>query len=105
VDSFEATLKLNDPALHGNQSLTTIESHAPLTTSKNALQPDEYHGIFLRSPRILSVDKPEVQVLATLKDGEAVAVRQNNLMATCFHPELTTDTRWHCYFLKMCMKI
>ena len=108
MDSFEATLKLADPALHSNQSLTTIGSHAPLTTSQCAAKPDEYHGIFLRSPRILSVDKPEVKVLATLEsEGKAapVAVRQNNLMATCFHPELTTDTRWHCYFLKMCMKM
>ncbi|GAA0185242.1 lyase [Lithospermum erythrorhizon] len=30
-----------------------------------------------------------------------VAVRQGNLLATAFHPELTADTRWHSYFLKM----
>ncbi|GAU13970.1 hypothetical protein TSUD_262970 [Trifolium subterraneum] len=30
-----------------------------------------------------------------------VAVRQGNILATAFHPELTADTRWHSYFLKM----
>ncbi|KAL0460208.1 UNVERIFIED_CONTAM: putative pyridoxal 5'-phosphate synthase subunit PDX2 [Sesamum latifolium] len=30
-----------------------------------------------------------------------VAVKQGNLLATAFHPELTADTRWHSYFLKM----
>ncbi|WVZ16394.1 hypothetical protein V8G54_009376 [Vigna mungo] len=30
-----------------------------------------------------------------------VAVRQGNILGTAFHPELTADTRWHSYFLKM----
>eukprot|EP00249_Psilotum_nudum_P006846 c20104_g1_i2 orf=82-681(+) len=30
-----------------------------------------------------------------------VAVRQGNLLATAFHPELTSDTRWHSFFLNM----
>ncbi|XP_021887013.1 LOW QUALITY PROTEIN: probable pyridoxal 5'-phosphate synthase subunit PDX2 [Carica papaya] len=30
-----------------------------------------------------------------------VAVKQGNLLGTAFHPELTADTRWHSYFLKM----
>ena len=35
---------------------------------------------------------------------EAVAVRQNNILATSFHPELTPDTRMHSYFLSFCSK-
>lgn len=31
----------------------------------------------------------------------AVAVRQDNLLATAFHPELTEDAWWHRYFLSM----
>nr|XP_009595282.1 probable pyridoxal 5'-phosphate synthase subunit PDX2 [Nicotiana tomentosiformis] len=34
-----------------------------------------------------------------------VAVKQGNLLATAFHPELTADTRWHSYFLKMLPEI
>lgn len=34
-----------------------------------------------------------------------VAVRQGNLLATAFHPELTADTRWHSYFLKMASNV
>ncbi|MED6167971.1 hypothetical protein PIB30_007640 [Stylosanthes scabra] len=30
-----------------------------------------------------------------------VAVRQGNILGTAFHPELTADTRWHSYFIKM----
>ncbi|GMP88999.1 hypothetical protein CsSME_00040756 [Camellia sinensis var. sinensis] len=30
-----------------------------------------------------------------------VGVKQGNLLGTAFHPELTADTRWHSYFLKM----
>ena len=81
-------------------------SHAPLTDSHCVVQPEEYYGIFIRAPKIISVDNPEVKVLAEL-DGEGksevVAVQQRNIIATSFHPELTDDARWHCYFLKMCM--
>lgn len=81
-------------------------SHAPLTNSHCVVHPEEYYGIFIRAPKIISVDSPEVKVLAEL-DGkgksEVVAVQQRNIIATSFHPELTDDTRWHCYFLKMCM--
>ncbi|KAG8387696.1 hypothetical protein BUALT_Bualt02G0048100 [Buddleja alternifolia] len=77
--------------------------------------PPSFRGVFIRAPGILEVG-PEVQVLAdvpapstvgSLEDNAGpekkviVAVRQGNLLATAFHPELTADTRWHSYFLKM----
>jgi glutamine amidotransferase PdxT len=31
----------------------------------------------------------------------SVAVRQNNILGTAFHPELTEDTFWHRYFRDM----
>jgi 5'-phosphate synthase pdxT subunit len=59
------------------------------------------HGIFIRAPGITKVTSSEVKVLGTLEPaGTVVAVQQNNLMATTFHPELTPDTRWHEYFLE-----
>ena len=56
--------------------------------------------IFIRAPKIVEVT-PQVEVLGKLSDGEIVAVRQNNLLATSFHPELTKDTRFHEFFAKI----
>ncbi len=58
--------------------------------------------VFIRAPYIESVGK-DVEVLARLDEEEApiVAARQRNLLVSAFHPELTEDTRFHAYFLKM----
>lgn len=48
---------------------------------------------FIRAPRITRVGQ-DVEVLATFKD-EPVMVRQNNITAATFHPELTDDSRVH----------
>lgn len=62
--------------------------------------PRPYHAIFIRAPIIESVHG-EARVLATLPDGRIVAAQQGHLLATSFHPELTTDTRFHEYFLSL----
>jgi 5'-phosphate synthase pdxT subunit len=59
-----------------------------------------FRGIFIRAPLVESVS-PAVEVLATLPEGGIVAVRQRNLLATAFHPELNDDPRFHQYFLEM----
>ncbi len=58
------------------------------------------HAVFIRAPLVESVGEG-VEVLGTLEDGTIVAVRQGNLLATSFHPELTGDSRFHLYFLQM----
>ncbi|MEY9963877.1 5'-phosphate synthase pdxT subunit [Streptacidiphilus sp. MAP12-16] len=58
------------------------------------------HGIFIRAPWVESVGEG-VEVLADLGDGRVVAVRQGNLLATSFHPELSGDSRVHAYFVDM----
>lgn len=63
---------------------------------------DPIPAVFIRAPVIISVGAG-VTVLAEVK-GQAVAVRQNNILATSFHPELTPDTRMHSYFLSFCSK-
>jgi len=67
-------------------------------------QPDQegcpFHAIFIRAPLIMAVGEG-VEVLARLDGGGIVAARQANLLVTAFHPELTTDTRFHRYFLTM----
>jgi 5'-phosphate synthase pdxT subunit len=62
-----------------------------------------FRAIFIRAPAIVETG-PGVAVLAqVVGHGEAVvvAVRQRNLLATAFHPELTDDSRWHQLFLEM----
>ncbi|MEU9146967.1 pyridoxal 5'-phosphate synthase glutaminase subunit PdxT [Streptomyces sp. NPDC048349] len=56
-------------------------------------------GVFIRAPWVESVGGG-AEVLATY-DGHTVAVRQGNVLATSFHPELTGDDRVHAYFVDM----
>jgi 5'-phosphate synthase pdxT subunit len=59
-----------------------------------------FPAVFIRAPWVEKVGEG-VEVLASLPDGTAVAVRQGNLVATAFHPELTDDLRLHDYFLSI----
>jgi len=52
------------------------------------------HGVFIRAPIVERVG-PNVDVLARLDDGRVVAVRERNIIATAFHPELAGETRFH----------
>jgi 5'-phosphate synthase pdxT subunit len=73
-----------------------------MTKSSNAMF-DRFPAMFIRAPAIVSVGE-EAQILASISyHGEdvIVAVRQNNLLATCFHPELTEDLRIHRFFLSL----
>ncbi|MFE0046877.1 pyridoxal 5'-phosphate synthase glutaminase subunit PdxT [Streptomyces albireticuli] len=56
-------------------------------------------GVFIRAPWVESLGA-RAQVLATY-DGHTVAVRQGNVLATSFHPELTGDHRVHGLFVDM----
>jgi pyridoxal 5''-phosphate synthase, glutaminase subunit Pdx2 len=56
---------------------------------------------FIRAPYIEEVNENSgVEILAKV-DGNIVAARQNKLLVTSFHPELTEDVRIHQYFLNM----
>jgi pyridoxal 5'-phosphate synthase pdxT subunit len=76
LDSFEADLEM--PSISGDRVPT----------------------IFIRAP-IVSRTGDGVEVLGTLEDGKIIAVRQNNIVATAFHPELTGDRRLHSWFLDL----
>lgn len=60
---------------------------------------EPFHAVFIRAPLIESAGAG-VEVLARLADGTMVAARQGNLLATSFHPELTSDDRFHRYFVE-----
>ncbi|KAB8288964.1 glutamine amidotransferase [Bifidobacterium ramosum] len=55
--------------------------------------------VFIRGPYVVSVG-PKADVKTTV-DGHPVALRQGNILATAFHPELTGDTRLHELFLSL----
>jgi len=52
------------------------------------------HGVFIRAPIVERVGEG-VDVLARLDNGRIVAVRERNIVATAFHPELAGDPRFH----------
>ncbi|HBX67962.1 MAG TPA: pyridoxal 5'-phosphate synthase glutaminase subunit PdxT [Chloroflexi bacterium] len=81
VDSFEVDLLI--PALD-----TVASSSRP------------YHAVFIRAPLIETV-QGEAKVLSQLEDGRIVAAQQGRWLATSFHPELTSDERFHRYFVEM----
>ena len=59
-----------------------------------------FHAVFIRAPVIKQL-RNGIQELASLPDGGVVAARQERMLATAFHPELTDDARFHEYFLSM----
>ncbi|HEX2419385.1 MAG TPA: pyridoxal 5'-phosphate synthase glutaminase subunit PdxT [Micromonosporaceae bacterium] len=62
------------------------------------------YAVFIRAPWVEKVGD-RVRVLSRIRGGQAdgriVAVRQGNVLATAFHPELTNDSRVHRYFVEM----
>ena len=76
VDSFEADIPV--PALGGGP----------------------FQAVFIRAPSIEEIG-PEVRPLALLNGRQVVAAQEGRVMVTAFHPELTTDTRFHAYFLSL----
>jgi 5'-phosphate synthase pdxT subunit len=74
VDSFEANLHIK------------------------GLGPKSFPGVFIRAPFVHSTGKAEV--IATY-EGAPVAVKQGNIIALCFHPELSDDLRLHREFVRM----
>jgi len=55
--------------------------------------------VFIRAPALTRIGG-DVRVLAEV-EGRPVAVRQKNMLATAFHPELTGDPSVHAYFADM----
>jgi len=80
VDSFEGTVDISD------------------------IDGGPFSAVFIRAPWVEEVG-PDVRVLGRVNAGPAagriVAVRQQHLLATAFHPELTGDLRVHRYFVEM----
>jgi pyridoxal 5'-phosphate synthase pdxT subunit len=93
ADGDEAALSLLDVTVRRNAFGRQLESfETELIVPVLGDQPVQ--GVFIRAP-VIERTGPDVDVLARLDDGRVVAVRQRNVIATAFHPELAGETRFH----------
>lgn len=65
-----------------------------------SLGDEPFHAVFIRAPVVDGVGEG-VEVLARLPDGKIVAARQEQMLATAFHPELGSDPRFHQLLLQI----
>jgi len=65
-----------------------------------ALGEKPFPGVFIRAPLIEKTNN-NVEILTKLSNGTVIATRQGRLLAAALHPELTTDLRFHQYFLNI----
>ncbi|MBZ9684820.1 pyridoxal 5'-phosphate synthase glutaminase subunit PdxT [Clostridium estertheticum] len=56
--------------------------------------------VFIRGP-LITEGFNDVKIICTV-DGKIVAVKQKNMLATSFHPEITDNLEVHKYFVNMC---
>ena len=100
VEGAQPLLGLMDVTVRRNAFGRQVHSfEAPVQLSLAGEQDLEpFPGVFIRAPWV-EESGPGVQVVATY-DGHVVGVRQGSLLGVAFHPELTSDTRIHRYFLE-----
>lgn len=95
-DSDQYRLGLMDTTIRRNafgRQVASFETYLEVP----ALGSDPVRAVFIRAPFVREV-APNVGILAEY-DGKIVFVRQGNMLASAFHPELTPDYRVHQYFL------
>lgn len=78
------------------RQIASFEQDMPIP----ALGEEPFHAIFIRAPYIVATG-PEVEILTRMNE-KILCVRQGNLLAAAFHPELTGDLRLHRYFIERC---
>jgi 5'-phosphate synthase pdxT subunit len=98
VELQQPTLDLIDIAVRRNAFGRQNDS-AEVEVAIPALGDRPFPAIFIRAPWIERTG-PNVQLLAE-REGHGVMVRENNVLGTSFHPELSADERVHRYFLDM----
>ncbi len=94
----QQTLDLLDITVRRNAFGRQIAS-AEVPLAIPALGSEPFPAVFIRAPWVERAGA-NVEVIAE-RDGHPVFVRENNVMATSFHPELTGDDRVHRYFLTL----
>ena len=94
----EATLAIMDINVKRNAFGRQIDSFET-DLDIPALGTSLFKAIFIRAPAITKVG-PKVEILARLPDGTIIAARQEKMLVTAFHPELSGDFRFHQYFIR-----
>jgi 5'-phosphate synthase pdxT subunit len=77
---------------------TQVDSFAAHVDTDVVAGLEDLRCVFIRAPR-LADPGPGVEVLARV-DGQPVLMREGNVLAATFHPELTPDSRVHALFLE-----
>lgn len=85
-----------DVTIRRNAYGRQLDSH--IVHDQTALGGDPLEMVFIRAPKFEALG-PKVEVLAR-EGNDPVLVRQGNVLAATFHPELSQDSRVHDYFLK-----
>ena len=93
----QPTLELIDAAITRNAFGRQVDSMEVDLTVKGFDTP--FHATFIRAPVAKDLGK-DVEILSELSEG-AVFVKQGNILASSFHPELGNDLRIHKYFLNI----
>jgi len=91
-------LNLMDISVRRNAFGRQVDSFEAEIDIANIGQP-AFHGIFIRAPFIEKTG-PKVDIIARLDNGTIVAAKQDKILVSSFHPELTQDLRLHKYFLE-----
>jgi 5'-phosphate synthase pdxT subunit len=96
--SSQYSLGLMDISVKRNafgRQIASFEADIPV----KGLEGGNLRAVFIRAPYVLEAG-PKVDVLATYA-GKIVLVRDDHILASAFHPELTDDTRIHEYFINI----
>jgi 5'-phosphate synthase pdxT subunit len=99
TDGEEPVLGLLDVSVERNafgRQLDSFEADLEMPS----LGDEPLHGVFIRAPVVSEVGSG-VEVLARDEHGRPIAVRQGRVLATAFHPELTSDRRLHRLLLEL----
>lgn len=101
------TFAVMDVSADRNAYGTQIDSFAENIEIKFPFKEDslarteQIEAVFIRAPKLTPLNQ-EVQILA-IRKGETIALKQDNMLVTSFHPELTEDTSMHEFFISMCI--
>ena len=104
-DSFQSLLKIKNLSIpsaisEGIAKEQILEGdHLPLSVNQDSkkMGDDEFQGIFIRAPKFTNVNSDVEKVV--FNQEEVVGLFQKNKLALSFHPELTTDYRFHRWLI------
>ncbi|KAI8048606.1 PdxT/SNO family [Gilbertella persicaria] len=100
-----------DVCVNRNQFGSQKESFRTLLHLPDIVGEEPFDAVFIRAPVISEIRSDRVKIVGRLEQSHgqteaetAVAVLQDHLFATAFHPELTSDNRIHQFFVRMAIK-